>query len=51
MKVAIFKNSKQMQELRRIGRKVVSHGSLREKRKPNSKRVRTARKQTQYKTA
>ena len=39
MKTPIFKNRKQMSELRRKGRKVVSHGTFRAKRHPGSPRL------------
>ena len=48
MKVAIFKDRLMQETLRKKGRKVVSHGTFREKRKPNSPRVRTARLEGQY---
>ena len=43
MKVAIFQDRKLMEELRRKGRKVVSHGTFRAKRHPNSPRVRNGK--------
>lgn len=48
MKTAIFEDRVLSDKLRRMGRKTKSHGSFRMKRKPNSKKVRSSRKESLY---
>jgi len=48
MKVARYSNPKLSTEVRRKGGKTVGHGTFRAKRHPNSPRLRSAKKVSQY---